>query len=69
MTGRELRRIRKALVWTQAKLADAIGVTGNTIARQERGLVAIPEPVARLARMILAQHKGGKSDGHKKAKG
>lgn len=61
MTGKELKRIRQTLGWTQAQLAEAVGVTGNTIARQERGEVRIPEPVARLVRILAEQkRKGGR---------
>ena len=41
MTGSELRRIRKRLGLTQVQLAERLGVTGNTVARQERGEVRI----------------------------
>ncbi len=54
MTGRELRRIRKRLGVTQKALAEEVGVTANSIARQERGEMGIREPLARLVR-VLAQ--------------
>jgi transcriptional regulator with XRE-family HTH domain len=52
MTGSELRRIRKRMKLTQVELAERLGVTGNTVARQERGEVRITEPVARLIRYV-----------------
>ncbi|MFQ5852562.1 MAG: helix-turn-helix domain-containing protein [Candidatus Binatia bacterium] len=61
MTGKELRRIRRTLGWTQAQLGEAVGLTGNTIARQERGEVRIAEPVSRLVRILAEQkRKGGR---------
>ena len=66
MNGKELRRIRKRLGWTQAQLAEAIGLSANSVARQERGEIGIREPVAKLVK-ILAQQKRRGSYGHKKA--
>jgi integrase len=37
MTGAELRRRRERMGWTQAELAEKVGVHANSIARQERG--------------------------------
>ena len=55
VTGAELRRLRKQLVLSQAKLADLVGVTRNSIARQERGEIGIREPLARLLRLLASQ--------------
>ena len=55
MSGKELLKIRKRLRWTQAQLAEAVGVSGNTIARWERDEVGISEPAARLVRRVLAE--------------
>jgi transcriptional regulator with XRE-family HTH domain len=57
MTPNELRKIRQRLRWTQEKLANAVGVARNSVARWERGEMAISEPAARLIRMIAAQNK------------
>ena len=57
MTGRELRSIRLKLALTQAALAEAIGVTSNTIARWERGEMAISEPAARLLEKLAEERK------------
>ena len=38
-------------------LAEAVGVTSNTVARWERGGMAISEPAARLLKKIAAEHK------------
>lgn len=57
MTGREFRAIRRKLAMTQAALADEIGVTSNTIARWERGEMAIYEPAARLLKRIAAEQR------------
>ncbi len=57
MTGGEIRALRGKLGWTQVALAEAIGVTSNTVARWERGEMAISEPAARLLKRIAAEHK------------
>ena len=57
MTGREFRAIRRKLAMTQAALALEIGVTSNTVARWERGEMAIYEPAARLLKRIAAERK------------
>ena len=57
MTGRELRSIRQKLALTQAALAEAIGVTSNTVARWERGEMAISEPAARLLEKLAEERK------------
>ena len=53
----ELRALREKCGLTQAAFAEAIGITANVLARQERGEEGIGEPVLRLARIIA----GGKS--------
>ncbi len=55
MTGKEIRVLRQQLGWTQVALADAVGVTSNTVARWERGEMAISEPTARLLKKIAAE--------------
>ena len=57
MTGRELRSIRQKLALTQAALAEAVGVTSNTVARWERGEMAISEPAARLLEKLAEERK------------
>ena len=57
MTGSELRRIRKRLGLTQVQMAERLGLTGNTVARQERGEVRITEPVGRLIRYVAGLPK------------
>ena len=57
MTPNELGKIRQRLGWTQEKLANAVGVACNSVARWERGEMKISEPAARLIRMIAAQNK------------
>ncbi len=57
MTGKEIRALRRKLDWTQVALAEAIGVTSNTVARWERGEMAISEPTARLLKKIAAEQQ------------
>jgi transcriptional regulator with XRE-family HTH domain len=49
--------IRKQLGWSQARLAEDVGVSSNSIARQERGEMGIRESLARLIRLIAEQHE------------
>jgi transcriptional regulator with XRE-family HTH domain len=60
MKARELKAIRKLLGWSQARLAEAVGVASNSIARQERGEIGIKESLARLIRVIAEQHEGSR---------
>ena len=66
MTGVEIRAFREKLGWTQVALAEAIGVTSNTVARWERGEMAISEPAARLLQKIAGERRArtGKRRGH-----
>ena len=61
MTGEELRKIRKRLGLTQAQLAERVGVTRNSIARQERGEIGIREPLARLIKVLAKTERKGQS--------
>jgi transcriptional regulator with XRE-family HTH domain len=54
MKAKELRGIRKRLGWSQRQVAEAVGVTANSVARWERGEMAIGEPSARLLKFIAA---------------
>jgi len=57
MTGVEIRALREKFGWTQMALAEAVGVTSNTVARWERGEMAISEPAARLLQTIAAEQQ------------
>ena len=57
MTGTELRKERKRLGLSQAKLADALGVTANTVARWERGEMNIARPQVETALRNLKEIK------------
>lgn len=52
MTGEEIRELRKILDYTQAKLAEEIGVTPNTVARYERDEFKPSPPVVKLLKML-----------------
>lgn len=64
MTADELRKIRKALGLTQPALAARLGVHPVTVARWEISTRRIPEPTARLIRLLLAEQR--KAKGRKK---
>lgn len=66
MTPTGVRRIRRDLGLTQEQLAQALGVDRVTVARWELGLRAIPEPTARLVRLL---HAGARATGKGKRKG
>jgi len=55
MAAVDIRVLREKLGWTQMALAEAIGVTSNTVARWERGEMGISEPAARLLQKIAAE--------------
>ncbi len=57
MTGKQLSGIRNRLRWTQAQIAEAVGVTSNTVARWERDEVGISEPIAKLIQTVIAKGK------------
>lgn len=57
MSGVEIRALRGKLGWTQVALAEAIGVTSNTVARWERVEMAISEPAARLLEKLAEEPK------------
>ena len=52
MTGTEIRELRKALGYTQAKLAEEVGVTANTVARYERDELRPSPPVLKLLKLL-----------------
>ena len=52
MDGSELRQIRTRLGLTQAKMAERLGVTQNTVARWERNEVRITGPMEKLIRLL-----------------
>jgi len=52
MDGKEVRRIRRGLHFTQVKFGNVVGVTGNTVARWERNEVRVPPPTAKLIQLL-----------------
>ena len=52
MTGTQIKDLRKALGYTQAKLAEEVGVTANTIARYERDELKPSPPVLKLLKLV-----------------
>lgn len=57
MDGATFRRLRGRLELSQAKLAEAMGVSPNTVYRWEAGMVEVPPPVAVLIRLLVENSK------------
>lgn len=55
MTSDQLKSLRAALGWSQAWLAERLGVARNTVARWEMGRHAIPPMAAQLLARYLAE--------------
>ncbi len=53
MTGQELRRLRRRLGLSQSKLAEAIGMQKNSVARMERGERPIMKTTELAVRYLL----------------
>jgi transcriptional regulator with XRE-family HTH domain len=52
MNSEQVKELRKTLGYTQAKLAEELGVTPNTIARYERGEFKPSPPVLKLLKLL-----------------
>ena len=52
MTGTQIKELRKNLGYTQARLAEEVGLTSNTIARYERDELKPSPPVLKLLRLL-----------------
>ena len=52
MTGAEVLRLRKRLGLKQTELAARVGVHPITVSRWERDTVRLPEPTAKLLRLL-----------------
>jgi len=57
MTRKEYQRARDALGWTHQQMADILGVSRRTPYRYQGGDVEVPEPSARLIRLLVAMRK------------
>jgi transcriptional regulator with XRE-family HTH domain len=55
MTKKEFKRLRKSIGYTQARLADEMGLFIRTVSRWETGEVVIPR-VAELALMYIVDN-------------
>jgi transcriptional regulator with XRE-family HTH domain len=55
MDGKTIRRFRQRRGWTQAQLAQEVGVTRNTIARWERDEMGISGAAAKLLTLLIAK--------------
>ncbi len=52
MTGAEIKGLRKRLGYTQARLAEELGLTANTVARYEREELRASPPVMKLLKLL-----------------
>lgn len=59
MKAAAFRRLRIRLGVSQAKLAETMGVSPNTVYRWEAGSVEVPPPVAVLMRLLVERSKEG----------
>lgn len=57
MEGSELKEKRLALGLTQAQLAEILEVKPNTVARWERGLLAVPKTVELAMETVARMYK------------
>lgn len=55
MTGTELRDLREVLGLTQAQLAARIGMHPNTVARMERGELAVSARTEAVVRLLARE--------------
>ncbi len=53
MNANEIKRARRRLSLSQVELAEKLGVHPMTVSRWERGVVAMPEPTARLLALLV----------------
>ena len=61
MTGAQIKELRKSLGYTQARLAEEVGLTPNTIARYERDELKPSPPVLKLLRLLELSQELGKA--------
>jgi putative transcriptional regulator len=61
MTGEQIKELRKSLGYTQARLAEEVGVTPNTVARYERDEFKPSSPVQKLLEMLQMSVKNRKA--------
>jgi transcriptional regulator with XRE-family HTH domain len=53
MKPKQYKAAREALGWTHERVADVIGVNVRTPYRYQTGDVEVPEPAARLLRLLV----------------
>jgi len=56
LSRKEIKFLRKEMEVTQEDLGQCLGVTGQTVARYEKGETEIPGPVDKLIRFLYAFH-------------
>jgi putative transcriptional regulator len=61
MTGEQIKELRKSLGFTQARLAEEVGLTPNTIARYERDELKPSPPVLKLLKLLELSMDGRKA--------
>jgi len=53
MTRGEYRAARETLNWTHEHVAEVLGVGRSTVYRYASGTIGVPEPAARLLRLLV----------------
>jgi putative transcriptional regulator len=61
MTGTQIKELRKSLGYTQARMAEEVGLTPNTIARYERDELRPSPPVLKLLKLLELSMGGRKA--------
>lgn len=62
LCGKEVRFLRKQMDLTQDELGDILNVSGQSVARWEKGETEIPGPADLLIRVVYGQHVGNQLD-------
>jgi transcriptional regulator with XRE-family HTH domain len=68
LTGKSMRAFRLRIGWSQARLAEELGLAANSVARAERGEMKMSATVQKLLARIMAEQEKEQHDGSQKAR-